>query len=688
MGSIHFLISLSLVLAFFSPPRVYGNAELGALLQLKASLDPEGRYLRSWTEDGDPCSGKFEGVACNEHSKVANVSLQGKGLSGRLSPAVAELRCLSGLYLHYNNLSGEIPKEIASLTELTDLYLNVNNLSGAIPYEIGNMTSLQVLQLCCNKLTGSIPTQMGSLKRLSVLALQYNRISGQIPASLGNLLMLKRLDLSFNKFLGTIPAKLAGIPSLEVLDIQNSSLSGVVSPAFKRLKEGFKCANNPGLCGVGFSTLRACTSLDMNRVNVDGLPLGPNLNGTVGTAPPKANPESVDINTNCSQNHCTKSTKFPQAAVMAGVISLIVTLAGGVFLALVWYRRKKQKVGNTSDPSDSQLSTDQAKEFYRRSPSPLVSLEYSNAWDPLADGRNGLGFSFSQEYLTNYWFNMEDVESATQYFSELNLLGRSKFSSVYKGVLRDGSLVAVKSINVTSCKSEEAEFLKGLHLLFSLRHENLVKLKGFCCSRGRGECFLIYDFVPNGNLSQYLDVEDGRNQVLDWSKRVSIISGIAKGIGYLHSDGENKPAMIHQNISVEKVLINQQFNALISDSGLPKLLADDIVFSTLKTSAAMGYLAPEYITTGRFTEKSDVYAFGVIVLQVIAGKLQLNTLMRLAAESCRYEEFVDTNLKGQFSEPEAAALAKLGLVCTHELPDQRPTMETVIQELSNLRVGP
>jgi serine/threonine protein kinase len=158
-----------------------------------------------------------------------------------------------------------------------------------------------------------------------------------------------------------------------------------------------------------------------------------------------------------------------------------------------------------------------------------VSLEYSNAWDPLADGRNGLGFSFSQEYLKNYWFNMEDVESATQYFSEVNLLGKSKFSSVYKGVLRDGSLVAVKSINVTSCKSEEAEFLKGLHLLFSLRHENLVKLKGFCCSRGRGECFLIYDFVPNGNLSQYLDVEDGRNQVLDWSKRVSIISGIAKG---------------------------------------------------------------------------------------------------------------------------------------------------------------
>lgn len=165
---------------------------------------------------------------------------------------------------------------------------------------------------------------------------------------------------------------------------------------------------------------------------------------------------------------------------------------------------------------------------------------------------------------------------------------------------------------------------------------------------------------------------------------IGVLVLLQTGIGYLHSSEENKTAIIHQNISVEKVLIDQQFKPLISDSGLPKLLADDIVFSTLKTSAAMGYLAPEYITTGRFTEKSDVYAFGVIVLQVISGNLQLNTSMKLAAESSRYEEFVDTNLKGQFSEPEAAALGKLGLISTHELPDQRPTMQTVIQELSNL----
>lgn len=155
------------------------------------------------------------------------------------------------------------------------------------------------------------------------------------------------------------------------------------------------------------------------------------------------------------------------------------------------------------------------------------------------------------------------------------------------------------------------------------------------------------------------------------------------GIGYLHSSKENKPSIIHQNISVEKILIDQQFNPLISDSGLPKLLADDIIFSALKVSAAMGYLAPEYITTGRFTEKSDIYAFGVIILQVLSGKQKFTYSIRLAAESSKLQEFIDTNLKGKFSETEATKLAEIALMCTHELPDHRPNMEAIIQELNS-----
>ncbi|KAG2677531.1 hypothetical protein I3760_12G101900 [Carya illinoinensis] len=678
MGLLYFLISLILLLTFSTPRLVLGNAELRALLELKSSLDPENKLLKSWTSEGDPCSGSFEGVACNEHRKVANISLQGKGLSGKVSGAVTELKCLSGLYLHYNKLSGEIPTEISKLTELTELYLDENNLSGGIPPELGNMDNLQVLQLCCNQLTGTIPSQMGSLKRLSVLSLQYNRLMGEIPAALGNLRMLRRLDLSFNGFSGRVPARLADIPQLEVLDVRNNSLSGFLPTAFRSLNEGFQYGNNPSLCGAGFPAVRVCSEFDNDKVNVDQLePPGSITNNTV----PLANPQSADFHAHCNQTNCSKATRLPQAAIITGVIAVTVSLTGAVFLTIIRYRRRKQKIGTTSDSSEDRLSTEQPKEFYRKSASPLVSLEYSNRWGPWADGRNGTG---SPLHCPSYFtFNIEEVESATQYFSEANLLGKSNFSAVYKGVLRDGSLVAIRVINVTSCKSDEAEFMKGLKLLASLRHENLVRLRGFCCSRSRGECFLIYDFALNGNLYRYLDLDDGSSIELDWSKRVSVICGIAKGIGYLHSNSENKSVVIHQNISVEKILIDQQFNPLISDSGLPKLLADDVVFSTLKISAAMGYMAPEYITTGRFTEKSDIYAFGVIILQVLSGKRKLTNSMQLAAESCRFQDFIDTSLKGKYIESAAAKLAEIALMCTHELPNHRPNIEAVIQDLSH-----
>lgn len=141
MGVTFFIFSF--LIFFTNPLWVCGNAELRALLDMRAVLDPESLYLSSWTVNGDPCDGSFEGIGCNEAGQVANISLQGKGLSGKLSPAIAGLKHLTGLYMHYNSLYGDIPREIANLTELSDLYLNVNNLSGEIPPEIGSMGSLQ-----------------------------------------------------------------------------------------------------------------------------------------------------------------------------------------------------------------------------------------------------------------------------------------------------------------------------------------------------------------------------------------------------------------------------------------------------------------------------------------------------------------------------------------------------------------
>ncbi|KAM7261277.1 hypothetical protein ACFE04_026752 [Oxalis oulophora] len=644
---LHFLIFifLSHFLTFSSPT----PTELTLLLQIKSSLDPNNTLLTSWTPNTDPCSThSFDGVACDETGHVANISLQGRGLSGQIPAAVGGLKSLTGLYLHFNALTGDIPMEISQLSLLTDLYLNVNDLSGLIPHQISNLTNLQVLQLCYNNLSGSVPTQLGSLQKLSVLALQYNQLTGTIPASLGDLPLLTRLDLSFNHLFGPVPLKVADAPMLQVLDIRNNTLSGVVPSALKRLNEGFQYENNPGLCGTGFSKLSACS--DSNQPNVSRPePFKPNGNNQ------KDIPESADLSkNNCSNNDCSRRSPNSQNGLIFGAIGVFIVLAFISLFAFSWYRRRKQKIGNSFDASDGRLSTDQPKEVIRKSGSPLISLEYSNGWDPVGKGRNTNGFS--QEVLETFMFNLEEVERATQCFSEANLLGKSSSSTVYKGILRDGSVVAIKRIPKTSCKTDEAEFLKGLKILTSLKHENLVRLKGFCCSKGRGECFLIYDYVPNGNLLQYLDVTENNEHILEWSTRISIINSIAKGLAYLHGNKGTKIALVHQNISAEKIFIDYWYNPVLSDSGLHKLLADDIVFSMLKASAAMGYLAPEYTTTGRFTEKSDIYAFGVIILQIITGKRKISQSIRQPIETFQVQDFIDQNLEGKYSQGDATPL--------------------------------
>ncbi|XP_021730223.1 protein NSP-INTERACTING KINASE 1-like [Chenopodium quinoa] len=669
------------LLCFTSPVFSTSNPELESLLTLKASLDPSNLHLSSWSKNGDPCGGTFDGVGCNHNGQVANISLQGKGLNGQLSPAISGLKHLTGIYLHYNSLSGEIPKEIGSLSELVDLYLDVNNISGVIPPQISHLDNLQVLQLGYNQLTGSIPTQLGSLRKLSVLALQSNHLTGAIPASLGHIETLLRLDLSFNHLFGSIPTPIAEAPLLESLDIRNNTLSGTVSPALLRLNEAFKYANNPGLCGVGFLTLRSCPDSDhLGQIRPE--PYGGGAASSNGL-PRKEIPETANVKLpNCSQTECSKTTrKSSHASVAVGVVVVILALSLVSVFIFAKYRRTKQKLGSSLELSDTRLSIDQPREFCRKNGSPLISLEYPNGWDPLSDVRSFNGFS--NDVIQGFRFNLEEVECATQHFSPSNLLGKSGMSAVFRGVLRDGSVVAVKRISKSSCKSEEAEFLKGLNVLTSLRHENLVRLRGFCCSRGRGECFLVYDFVPNGILLKYLDLKDGDANVLEWSTRVWIIHGIAKGIQYMHSSKTSKPALIHQNISAEKVLIDKRFNPVLADCGLYKLLTNDTVFSALKASAAMGYLAPEYTTTGKFTEKSDVYAFGMLVFQIISGRRKISNFIRVGAESLRSQEYVDSNLHGKFSEFEASKLAKIALSCTLELPNERPSMDTIILDLGS-----
>ncbi|WOL04334.1 LRR receptor-like serine/threonine-protein kinase GSO2 [Canna indica] len=508
--------------------------------------------------------------------------------------------------------------------EVTNISLQGRRLAGSISPAVVRLRSLTGLYLHYNSISREIPREIANLTRLADLYLNVNNLSGRIPAEIGDMDELQVLQLSYNKLTGSIPTKLGLLKKLTVLALQSNNLNGAIPASLGDLSE---------LTWLDLSFNKLFGSVPVKLAQLSRLTL-------------------LDVRNN------SLSGNVP---------------SGNIFFS--------PRMGASLELCNGQLMlTDRAKDSLRRIASPLISLEYSHGWDPLADKRSGVGFS--QEVSQSFRFNLEEVDSATQHFSEVNLLGKkNSFVATYKGILRDGCAVAVKRINKMSCKSEESEFLKGLNMLTMLRHRNLVGLRGFCYSRGRGECFLVYDFVSNGSLSQYLDVKDDENnKVLDWPTRVSIIRGIAKGIEYLHCNGANKPSLFHQNLSSEKVLIDSHFEPLLSGWGLHKLLTEDVVFSSLKESAAMGYLAPEYTTTGRFSEKSDVYAFGVIMLQILTGKKKVNHLW-LEVESGRFEDLIDEKLKGNYSMPEAARLTRIALLCAADAPSRRPAIEEVVQEL-------
>ncbi|KAK6947633.1 hypothetical protein RJ641_001106 [Dillenia turbinata] len=277
LSLINFLFFLHIFLKISSLQHVHGNTELKALMEVKASLDPDNKIL-----DGDPCSGTFEGVACNEHNEVANISLQGKGLSGKLSPAVSELNCLSDLFLHFNSLSGEIPKEISYLTEFVDLYLN--------------------------------PQELQTLAKHNVLGLQYS-IEWYHSKKFRELVFTKMAGFELQSPIWFDPCKLSEIPQLEFLHLQDNSLLGIVSSSLKKLNEGFQCGNNSDACGVGFISLRACAAWDMPNVN---RPDQSNISKINATAP-LANAEAANITRHCNRTNCSKSSKILRVGIVAEV---------------------------------------------------------------------------------------------------------------------------------------------------------------------------------------------------------------------------------------------------------------------------------------------------------------------------------------------------------------------------------
>ncbi|XP_006348929.1 probable LRR receptor-like serine/threonine-protein kinase At1g07650 [Solanum tuberosum] len=285
-------------------------------------------------------------------------------------------------------------------------------------------------------------------------------------------------------------------------------------------------------------------------------------------------------------------------------------------------------------------------------------------------------------------FTLRQIKAATKNFDPANKIGEGGFGSVYKGLLSDGTVIAVKQLSAKS-KQGTREFLNEIGMISAVQHPNLVKLYG-CCIQGN-QLLLVYEYMENNCVSRVLFGKGPIGKMkLDWSTRKKICLGIARGLAYLHEESSLK--IVHRDIKTSNILLDKDFNPKISDFGLAKLHEDDTTHISTRIAGTVGYMAPEYAMRGYLTSKADIYSYGVVALEIISGKS--NTNYR-PTEDCVYLldwayvlqergsilELVDPDLGSDYSSQEAIVLLNVALLCTNAAPTLRPIMSQVVSML-------
>ncbi|KAK4484505.1 hypothetical protein RD792_007088 [Penstemon davidsonii] len=288
-----------------------------------------------------------------------------------------------------------------------------------------------------------------------------------------------------------------------------------------------------------------------------------------------------------------------------------------------------------------------------------------------------------------HWFTLRDLQVATNRFSAEYVLGEGGYGVVYKGKLVNGTEVAVKKL-LNNLGQAEKEFRVEVEAIGHVRHKNLVRLLGYCIEGVHR--MLVYEYVNNGNLEQWLHGAMRQYGTLTWEARMKVLLGTAKALAYLHEAIE--PKVIHRDIKSSNILIDDEFNAKVSDFGLAKLLDSGESHITTRVMGTFGYVAPEYANTGLLNEKSDVYSFGVLLLEAVTGRdpvdygrpaneVNLVEWLKMMVGNRKAEEVVDPNLEVR---PTTRALKRALLValrCVDPESEKRPKMSQVVRMLEN-----
>ncbi|KAL7101163.1 hypothetical protein ACP275_08G039100 [Erythranthe tilingii] len=427
-------------------------------------------------------------------------------------------------------------------------------------------------------------------------------------------------------------------------------------------------------------------------------PPPPNNTSTNGTLPnsPLPSEKPVAKSSQFGPNITADSTPPNPDGLKAGGAAAVGSIVGFFALSLVilavWFthKKKRRKSGftlNYTTPSPFASSQNSDSSFLRRSQfsSQLAGSPSSNNNNYMYSQDMGLGQSRS-------WFTYQELSLATEDFSEKNILGEGGFGCVYKGILKEGRIVAVKQLKVGGGQGER-EFRAEVEIISRIHHRHLVSLVGYCIAESQR--LLVYDYAPNNTLHHHLHSE---GNVMDWASRVKVAAGAARGLAYLHEDCQ--PRIIHRDIKSTNILLDNNFEALVADFGLAKLVELDLhTHVSTRVMGTFGYLSPEYASTGKLTEKSDVFSFGVVLLELITGRKPVDSsrplgdeslvewarpLLTQALEREQFGEIVDHRLKDNFVPSEMFRMIEAAAACVRHHATKRPKMSQVVRALDSM----
>ncbi|XP_010277441.1 PREDICTED: LRR receptor-like serine/threonine-protein kinase ERL1 isoform X2 [Nelumbo nucifera] len=637
--------------------------------------------------------------------QVATLSLQGNKLTGRIPEVIGLMQALAVLDLSENELVGPIPPILGNLSYTGKLYLHGNKLTGPIPPELGNMSKLSYLQLNNNELVGGIPAELGKLGGLFELNLannnlegpipqnisfctalnQFNvhgnRLSGPIPSGFRNLGSLTYLNLSSNNFKGKIPVQLGRIINLDTLDLSSNDFSGPVPALIGDLEHlltlDMSFNKLSGRIPEELGQLQNIVSLILNNNNLHGeiptqlincfslVEMNVSFNNLSGDIPAIKNftrfpPESFLGNpllcrnwlgSSCGPYAQESKAIFSRAAIVCITMGCLTLLS----MALVVIYRSSQQ-----------------RDFIKES-------------NKMVQGPPKLVILHTDMALHTY----EDIMRITEDLSEKYIIGYGASSTVYKCVLKNSKSIAIKRL-YNQYPHNLREFETELETIGSIKHRNLVTLHGYSLSPHGN--LLFYDYMENGSLWGLLH-GPSKKVKLDWDTRLKIAVGAAQGLAYLHHDCN--PRVIHRDVKSSNILLDENFDAHLSDFGIAKCISSAKTHSSTFVMGTIGYIDPEYARTSRLNEKSDVYSFGIVLLELLTGKKavdnesNLHQLILSKADDNTVMEVVDPEVSVTCMDMGLVRKTfQLALLCTKRNPSERPTMHEVARVLVSLLPPP